>query len=102
MQRRFTALRTIGTFYKALGIIAGILTILITLSICGISLSSGALLGRLARNAPSVGFLSLVSSGAFGIVSAIVALIYGGGIALSLYALGEGIYLLLAVEENTR
>jgi hypothetical protein len=31
-----------------------------------------------------------------------VMIIYGGSIALTLYAMGEGIYLMLAVEENTR
>ena len=37
-----------------------------------------------------------------GLLGSLVVLIYGGGIALTLYAAGEGVFLLLAVEENTR
>ena len=101
MQKRYGALRTVGTLYKVLGIIAGIITILIALGICGISLSGGAVLNRLARDNPSASFIGLYS-GLLGFVWAIVALIYGGGVALTLFAVGEGIYLLLALEENTR
>lgn len=101
MEKRYKALRAVGTFYKVLGIIAGIVTILIVLGICGISLSGGAILSRLARDNPNASFLSLYS-GFLGIVWAVVALIYGGGVTLTLFAAGEGIYLLLGLEENTR
>jgi hypothetical protein len=37
-----------------------------------------------------------------GLIASVVGIIYGGGLALTLYAAGEGISLLIALEENTR
>jgi hypothetical protein len=80
MEQRYTALRTIGSVYKVLGIIAGAVTLL---TVLGIGSFLGGFLGG--------GFLGIL-----------VMLIFGGGIALTLYATGEGMFLLLALEENTR
>jgi hypothetical protein len=71
---QFTALRTIGGIYKVLAIVVGIVTVLIALGL-----------------GSTFGFLAMVG-----------ALVYGGGIGLTLYAAGEAVYLLLALEENTR
>ncbi len=103
MERRYTALRTIGTVYKALGVLAGIVTILIVLSLCATSVLGGTVLGNLAREfgrGPGMG----VSFGGVigGVLGSLLAILYGGGLAVTLYAFGEGIYLLLALEENTR
>jgi hypothetical protein len=73
MQQSYTALRTIGTIYKILGVITVIATVLVALGV-----------GRF-----------------FG-TGGVFALIGGGAIALTLYAAGEGVFLLLALEENTR
>lgn len=103
MERRYTALRIIGTIYKVLGIIAGVITLLIVLGICATSVLGGAAFDSFANQfggeTSGAGILSGVFGGLF---LGLFAIINGGGIAVTLYALGEGIYLFLAVEENTR
>ncbi len=80
MEQRYTALRTIGSIYKVLGIIAGAITLL---AVLGLGRFLGSFLGG--------GFLGIL-----------VMLIYGGGIALTLYAAGEGVFLLLALAAARR
>ncbi|NLE75769.1 MAG: hypothetical protein GX605_03310 [Chloroflexi bacterium] len=102
MEKRYTALRAIGTFYKVLGGLAAVVTVLAVLAIClGAVLGSGVL-GGLGRefgvNVP-MGRMG----GAFeGLIVGFFALLYGAGVAVTLFGIGELIYLLLAVEENTR
>jgi hypothetical protein len=76
MEQGYTALRTIGTIYKILGAITMLATVLVV----------------------------LISGGFFrgGVLGGFLALIGGAAIALTLYAAGEGVFLLLALEENTR
>jgi hypothetical protein len=90
MEQRYTALRTIGSIYKILGLIAAGVTALAVLAIC-VGGSGGA------RSA-----LGLFGGALGGLIGSLFVLIYGGGIALTLYAAGEGVFLLLALEENTR
>jgi hypothetical protein len=102
MERRFGILRVIGSIYKVLGIIAGVLTILAALAICVTSIVGGAALGNWANTfgTPSTsGFFSSIFGG---IVVGIGIVLYGGAITITLYGIGEGVYLLLALEENTR
>lgn len=102
MEKKYKALRTIGTIYKGLGIIAGILTVLVTVAFCATSIFGGAVFDMMNAGRDGMG-LGGVFGGAFGgIVFALGALIYGGGAAITLYALGEGVYLLIDLEENTR
>jgi hypothetical protein len=76
-----------------------VITILVILGFCGTSLLGGSALGSLDNDTRVAGLLG----GVFGaLILSIVALIYGGGLAITLYAAGEGVYLLLALEENTR
>jgi hypothetical protein len=82
MGQQYTALRTIGTIYKVLGVIIGVLTLLIAFGIGNIG-----------------GFAASLRESFLGIL---LVLICGGGIALTLYATGEGVFLLIALEENTR
>lgn len=92
MEKRFTALRIIGTLYKVLGLLAGLFTLLIVLALCGLPFlwePRGAFFGPRPGVAESF-------AGAF------VALLYGGATTLTLLGLGEGVDLLLAIEENTR
>ncbi len=103
--KHYQALRTIGTIYKVLGVIAGVLTILLVLGFCGFSVLGGSLMSSLRNSygyggGPSFGgaFGGLVG----GLIGSIVLIIYGGAISVTLYAFGEGVYLLLALEENTR
>jgi len=103
MDKRYTGLRIIGTIYKVLGIIAGVITILVVLSICATSILGGAFLNNLSNQLGGETSGAGLLSGVFGgLVVGLFAIINGGGIAVTLYALGEGIYLFLAMEENTR
>lgn len=100
--KHYQALRTIGSIYKVLGIIAGVLTILLVLGFCGFSTLGGGILSSFGDRygsglgaGPIVGFIS-------GVIGSIVIIIYGGAISVTLYAAGELVYLILALEENTR
>lgn len=75
----YIALRVIGVGYKILGVITGIATLLAMLGL-------GSMFGGVRG----------------GLLGTLLVLIYGGGIALTLYAAGEGVSLLIALEENTR
>ncbi|MFN2157867.1 MAG: hypothetical protein ACK2UX_21755 [Anaerolineae bacterium] len=103
MERKYGALRFVGTVYKVVGIIIAVLTLLAVVGVCLFSVLGGAAMGgigrELGRNTAFSGFLSSTVGGAIG---AFFTILYGGGLALTLYAIGEGIYLLLALEENTR
>jgi hypothetical protein len=93
MEKKFTALRVIGTIFKVLAWIAlcfGILGALGAL-IAGIAVSGQQELLGLDLGGPLAGI-------AVFIVALIGAIFY----FLMLYAVGESIYLFLAIEENTR
>lgn len=90
MEQRYAALRMIGNIYKILGLVVGGITALAMLAIC-----AGGLRGA------STAF-SLFGGALGGLLGMLLVLIYGGSIALTLYAAGEGVSLLLALEENTR
>jgi hypothetical protein len=103
MERRYHALRTIANIYRVLGYIVAAVTILSILAICGLSVASGTVVESISRE------IGINSSGAGvagsifgGLIVSLIVLIYGGVVAISLIAFGEGIYLLIAVEENTR
>ncbi len=103
MEKRYTALRTIGTIYKILGIISGAITLLVILGICAASVLGGAALGELGNQfGGSYGMGSMFGGVLGGIFLGFLAILYGGSISITLYAFGEGIFLLLALEENTR
>jgi hypothetical protein len=93
MERRFTALRIIGTIFKILAWISLLVGIL------------GAVLALVAGFTMSgqPGPLGLELSGPLvAIAMFVVILIAAIFNFLGLYALGESIYLFLAIEENTR
>ncbi len=98
MERRYSALRTISVIYKILGLLILALTVLAALGLCLASAAGSAALGSLSQgNNPS-----LAGGIVGGIVIAMIALLYGGFISLTLYSLGEMITLIINVEENTR
>lgn len=100
MEKRYGALRFIGTVYKILGIIILVLAILGALGACAGVLIGGASFADPARNSNlPLPFLSGVVGGIF---AAIFALIWGGVVGLALIAFGDFISLMLSVEENTR
>jgi hypothetical protein len=103
MERQYKALRFVGTVYKVVGIIVAVLTLLAVLGVCLFSILGSAALGGMSRElGHDTAFGAFLGSTVGGVIGAFFGLLYGGGFALTLYAIGEGIYLLLALEENTR
>jgi hypothetical protein len=103
MEKRYGALRVIGTIYKVLGFLAAAFTILTALALCATSVLGGAAMGNLGRDldlGPRA--RGLMGGVVGGLVGGVVSILWGGGLAVTLYAMGEGVYLLLALEENTR
>jgi hypothetical protein len=103
MEQKYHALRTIGTIFRVVGYIILVLTILASLAVCGLSVISGSFIKSASQqfgvNSTGAGFLS----GLFGgLIAGILVILYGGMIALMFVALGESIYLLIGIEENTR
>lgn len=98
MDRKFKVLRLIGTIYKVIGIITGVITLLLAIGSCLVGILSGAAVEQFQEQFG----LGVVSSAVGGIVAGGVILLYGVVMTLMLYGFGEGIYLALAVEENTR
>ncbi len=99
MVKRYGALRAISTVYKFIGILVLVLTILTALGACFLFAVGGASLAALGQSNTNAAAGPAMVTGfvlAFGILA-------GGGLyALTLYALGELISLLLDMEENTR
>lgn len=100
MDKRYRALRTIGTIYKVIGAILAVLTILGALGICIASIAGGAAFNSVMDQYSSAsGFLSGIFGG---VIIGFVVILYGGLMSVTMYGFGEGIYLLIALEENTR
>lgn len=102
MDKKYRALRTIGTIYKVVGVIVAIAAVVafVGLVVAG-ALGGGrelSSLWRSPRHFGQFGAYGLVG----GLVSGFVVLLSGAWVALGLFALGEGIYLAIGVEENTR
>jgi hypothetical protein len=102
MEKKFNALRTIGVIFKIFGVIAGIITLLIVIGICATSVLGGAAIDSLSRELGNSGASGIFGGVLGGLLASIFVIINGGGLTLTFFALGEGIYVLLSVEENTR
>ena len=103
MQRRYTALRVLAVFYKVVGAALGVLTILAVIALCATSVLGGAALSSATRQlGADAGYAGLFGGVLGGLILSVFTVLYGGGLAVTLYALGEGVYLLIALEENTR
>ena len=96
MEKKFTVLRVIATLYKIVGVLVGIGTIL---GVIAQIIGTSALTSLLSQNnidlGPAAGPLAVL-------ISAIFTLIAGGLAALGIYAIGDAIYVLINLEENTR
>jgi hypothetical protein len=101
MEKRYQAMRILARIYQIVGIVIGAITLLAVLAGCVGLLVGGAGLGRTYRD---FGWMWPGSMGGTvaGIIGLSIGLLYGGLISLTLYAFGEGIFVLLAMEENTR
>jgi hypothetical protein len=110
MEKKFKALRFIGTVYKVIGIIAGALTAISAIGFCLMSILGGSLFNAALNSVNQYGYGGSGSSGPAGVFGGILGgviiggliLLYGGITSITLYAFGEGIYLLIGLEENTR
>jgi hypothetical protein len=101
MERKFRVLRVIGILWKVLAWIALVVGALSSLGVFLVGIwGSGGLVWRYLGQDPGVmpGAVGLVSGIVAGIAGLIVTIIY----FLILYAIGELVFLLLAIEENTR
>jgi uncharacterized membrane protein len=102
MEKKFRVLRIIGTLWKALAWIALIGGVLASLGIllAGVLGSGGFLLSLFQQET------GITPGAAVGVVGSILAFIFALATTvvyfLILYAVGELIYLMLAIEENTR
>ncbi len=93
MEKRYTALRVIATIYKIIGVLVALLTVLAVVLMV-VSMSSGS-------NQLSAYGLRGVGTEVMAI--AVLSTLLGGGLgALGIFAIGEALYLLINLEENTR
>jgi ABC-type Fe3+ transport system permease subunit len=103
MEKRYTALRFIATIYKILGVIVAILAVLAIIGIIAAFFARGVAFDYFPRQMGGRFMAGPIMQTAVGTtVAAVLALIYGGIVAFMLYGFGEAIYLLIALEENTR
>jgi hypothetical protein len=103
MEKRYRALRIVGSLYKILGAIVLILTIISAIGVCVVGVLGGAAMNDFSREF-SRGFngMGMVGGALGGILSALAVMIGGGIGGLTLFATGEAICLLIDIEENTR
>ncbi len=106
VEKRYWALRIVGTIYKVLGIIVGVVTVLLVLVVCLTSVIGGVTMDALSNelDLPTPGFGTVGGIFYYGVLLSLslFLILYGGGLALTLFALGESVFLAIAVEENTR
>lgn len=101
MKPKFGILRLIGSVYKVIGIILAIIAVIGAVGFCVMTIAGGAALGSLGEELGMGGYG--MAGGAFGgILGGLFFLIGMGIAAISQYAIGEAIFLFLAIEENTR
>jgi len=100
-QKRFRALRVIGTIFKVLAWIVLVLGLLGAAGVLIFSALGGMQLGD-ALGQREGALQGLAAGGLSGLGGAIMILLFTLLYFLTLYATGEAIYLALAVEENTR
>ncbi len=104
MEKRFKVLRTIGKIYKILGIIAAVFTILTALGICALSVLGTATMSRYAQEWGGTPMpIGVRAWGTIsGVIGGLIIIFIGAMITVTFYGLGEGVELLIALEENTR
>ncbi len=98
MEKKFRALRIIGTLFKILAWITLVLGVLAALGVLISGIMGGAALNPGGRYMIGGMMGGLLGGIAGGLLTLILSVIY----FMALYASGEFIYLGLAVEENTR
>jgi hypothetical protein len=103
MEKRFAALRIVGTVYKVLVAVIAVITVVSIIGLCGTSIIGGTALDAFVNEYGNTsGGTGIISGAIGGIIISVAALIYGGITSITLFAFGEAVYLLIAMEENTR
>ncbi|MCJ7739330.1 MAG: hypothetical protein MUQ10_18790 [Anaerolineae bacterium] len=102
MEKKFKVLRFIAAVHKILGIITAVLTVIGAVGICLTSILGGAIFDRIQTELGNLGPVGVMGGAAGGAIVGGFLLIWGTIVAVVLLAAGEGIFLLLALEENTR
>ncbi len=103
MNKKYRALRIVGMVYKIIGTIILIVTIIGAVGTCLSGILGGALLSGITDQVKSD--LQMAGSGSMaiiGIITGFVILLWGIIVGVTTFAAGEGIYLLIDIEENTR
>jgi hypothetical protein len=103
MIKKYRALRIVGMVYKVVGTIILVVTILAAAGSCLSGILGGALFSGIADQVKSG--LQVAGSGGMaimGIIMGFVILLWGVIVGVTTFAAGEGIYLLIDIEENTR
>jgi len=99
--RKFGTFRFIGTFFKVMGIIIIVVTLVGAIFLAVALPIGGSLLGNLVQTAEtperlySYGILS-------GVLTALLILLVGGLWGALTFGIGELFYMMIAIEENTR
>lgn len=102
MEKRFRVLRIIGTIWKVLAWVALIVGVLASIGILLTSILGGGMMEQFGLEYGQTPGASLAFSLVGGVIGFVVLLVITILYFLLLYAVGELIYLLLAIEENTR
>jgi hypothetical protein len=102
MEKRYRALRIISMLYKIAGAIVLVFAILSAVGVCLALVLGGAALQEFGRDFNNIRGMGLMSSLLGGILAGLAMLIGGGLWGLLLFAIGEGVEIIIAVEENTR
>ena len=104
MEKRYGVLRFISGFYKVVGIIMGVLTLLSALGICLTSILGTSLLNGMIQSMQNSGMPVGVGGSMVvgGILAALGTLLFGALSALGTYAIGELISLLISLEQSSR
>lgn len=103
MDKKYKALRIIGTVYKIIGAIVIIMTIFGAAASCISGFVGGAiftgLVNELDQDLRAGGSGGMI---AVGLITGFGILLWGLVVGITTYAAGEGVYLLIDIEENTR
>jgi hypothetical protein len=91
MEKKFTALRIIGTIYKIAGVLIALGTVLAVFVLIVGGVAGGSALSAYGFDTP------------LWMIFAVISTVIGGGLAaLGVFAIGEALFLLINLEENTR
>jgi len=98
MKRRYRALRVIGSIYKVLGIIVGVITLLSIVGFCLSALTGATALVSLGEELGVSREYAII----FGAIGSGVVFIYGVAVTLTFYAFGEGLQVMVSMAKDAR